>query len=433
MHFTDNKIRLIKPRDKVFELFDDGRTGLGLRVRPSGKKLFTFTTRRNGKLSKMTLGTFGLPEEGKMTLDMAREEIARIRIAQEQGLDPIARRRQNVRLETFYKTIGINENSTVGEVAGAFLKLDAAVNKKDKGKDDSYKLQKYILPRWGNVPMRELKRADIRQLLNEICHDQQKLYQSNRVRALLSKLFNFAIEYEIVEYNPVANIKPFPETAREIYFETDEEIKLFWANLDNTTMSKKMRLCLRLCLVTGQRITEILGMTRGELNLERKEWIVAKNRTKHKKAPHLVPLTDLAVELINEAIKYSPNSDFVFESDNKPNVPIDHTSINKPLRNNLNVFQIPKYWRPHDLRRTVETHMNRLGIDSKIVAHITDHYSEMHIGVSKVYNHYKYEPEKRQAMEIWCKYLQDVTGGPQDNSPLQGNVIDFKPRTNKPK
>ncbi|MBT6427308.1 MAG: DUF4102 domain-containing protein, partial [Rhodospirillaceae bacterium] len=52
---TDRSIDALKPKSERFEVWEDGRTGLGLRVTPRGVRTFVFMYRFAGKARRMTL------------------------------------------------------------------------------------------------------------------------------------------------------------------------------------------------------------------------------------------------------------------------------------------------------------------------------------------------------------------------------------------
>ena len=58
MRFTDRSIAAIKPKSERYEVWEDSRTGLGVRVSPAGRKSFIYMYRFDGKPRRMTLGTY---------------------------------------------------------------------------------------------------------------------------------------------------------------------------------------------------------------------------------------------------------------------------------------------------------------------------------------------------------------------------------------
>ena len=58
MRMTDRGIAALKPKIERYEAWEDGRTGLGVRVSPKGRKSFIYMYRFDGKARRMGLGTY---------------------------------------------------------------------------------------------------------------------------------------------------------------------------------------------------------------------------------------------------------------------------------------------------------------------------------------------------------------------------------------
>ena len=68
-------------------------------------------------------------------------------------------------------------------------------------------------------------------------------------------------------------------------------------------------------------------------------------------------------------------------------------------------------WTLHDLRRTVVTGMNELGIAPHVVEAVVNHVSgRAKAGVAGVYNRAAYAIEKRTALQAWADHLDQVLG-----------------------
>jgi integrase len=106
--------------------------------------------------------------------------------------------------------------------------------------------------------------------------------QANRILALISKIFNFALSKEIVEVNPATRVvKPSSERTRERFL-NDEEIKAVWRAFENE--GSQNAALFKLLLLTTQRRDEVMRMRRDELNLDTGEWLLSGERTKNKRA-----------------------------------------------------------------------------------------------------------------------------------------------------
>jgi integrase len=226
---------------------------------------------------------------------------------------------------------------------------------------------------------------------------------------------------------------PSNENSRERYLSADE-IRLFWNNLDATDAMPEIKRALRLILVTGQRPGEVMGLHRQEI--EGRWWTLPKERSKNREANRIY-LTDMALELIGDAKEY------IFESPRKrrgekeetneiASHPFDPLVATKSIKRNLavpitndngrplftdegkpavkNILGVAPFT-PHDLRRTVSTHMAEIGIDEQTIDRIQNHVTNRKRGVTHVYVRYTYDKEKKAAMEAWERKLKSIVTG----------------------
>ena len=92
------------------------------------------------------------------------------------------------------------------------------------------------------------------------------------------------------------------------------------------------------------------------------------------------------------------------------------------------------HFRAHDLRRTAASYMGEAGVDRFHIAHVLNHRSVTHSTVTAVYDRYRYDKEKRAALEKWAEVLSEIvdvkpapTTAPTKLARRQ-NVYEFKPR-----
>jgi integrase len=65
-------------------------------------------------------------------------------------------------------------------------------------------------------------------------------------------------------------------------------------------------------------------------------------------------------------------------------------------------------FRAHDLRRTAASFMGEAGVDRFHIAHVLNHRSVTHSTVTAIYDRYRYDKEKRLALEAWEKALKNI-------------------------
>ena len=75
------------------------------------------------------------------------------------------------------------------------------------------------------------------------------------------------------------------------------------------------------------------------------------------------------------------------------------------------------HFRAHDLRRTAASYMGEAGVDRFHIAHVLNHRSVTHSTVTAIYDRYRYDKEKRAALEKWAEVL--------------GGIVDVKPASAK--
>jgi integrase len=164
-------------------------------------------------------------------------------------------------------------------------------------------------------------------------------------------------------------------------------------------------------LVTGQRREEVAGMRWSELDRELREWTIPGERTKNSKT-HVVPLSSLAVRLIDvlAASQAWPAKGPVFTT--RGDVPISGFSkIKKQLDASMcreAAHRELSPWRMHDLRRTLATGLQRLGVRFEVIEAILNHVSGSKSGIAGVYQRHEWASEKREALERWGAKLENL-------------------------
>lgn len=156
---------------------------------------------------------------------------------------------------------------------------------------------------------KEITRRDVRNLLEEIA--ERAPIMANRTLALIRKMYNFAIERDWVEANACQGIKWLaPERQRDRVL-SEDEIRRFWAALDEEHPITAA--LFRLRLLTAQRGGEVHGATWDEMDLQSGWWTIPAERSKNK-LTHRVPLSPPALKILKELKKEVGDSPWVFPS-----------------------------------------------------------------------------------------------------------------------
>lgn len=170
-------------------------------------------------------------------------------------------------------------------------------------------------------------------------------------------------------------------------------------------MSENCSRIIKLLLITGQRLGEVSGTHKDEIDLGLKQWTIPGIWSKNG-FPHVVPLWDLAVEIIRE-MDGGNGPLFRGEDGAALNSHFVGRAITRAREGKR--FEIAS-WSAHDLRRTALTGM-ALRVSPHVIAHVANHRLIAKSGVT--FAHYvmhAYEKEKRAALDMWSERLAAVIG-----------------------
>lgn len=414
---TDRTVAALKPaapEQRQYEVWDAVLPSFGIRVGSRGNKAFVVMARVDGKLKRTTLGRYP-----HMSLADARKRAGKVIEDAACGID----QRELERSEKHARER--QRRNTFGAVAADFM-VHHAIHLRTK-EEMQRKLDQDILPAWRDLPIRSITRSEVRQMLRDKAATAP--IAANRVLALISTIFNWAIDEEIVEANPAARMRrPAPEVERERSL-SDDELRSIWRAADQA--GYPFGPLVQLLILTGQRRGEVASLQWSDIRDA--EWHLPNERTKSGRG-HAVPLSSYAMRVLEQVPQVGS---YVFSSGMEPRKrKVDPEAEEKKHRRGDKAFQgwsrakarldaiIGRQWvtagaqrepgveakgiadwRLHDIRRTVATGMRTLGVDRLTVSKILNHREA---GITKVYDRYAGDPEKRRALEHWGRHVEDL-------------------------
>jgi integrase len=389
--FTSRWVRSVKPpthTDRIdyfdYSYFNKGQA-LVLRVRRSGTKSWCVVYIKNGKnRPPYTLGRYPA-----LSLADAAETGAQILGQLLTNVDPVQARNERAADPDFE------------QIAELFL-LRYCAHKKDSGRRDREILTRDFITLWGSEKAQDIRRRDVVAVLDRIAD--RGPVAANRALACIRKLFNWAIQRDLLETNPATNIPHNRETTRDRVLSVDE-IKTLWPAIEAADMAEGIRLLLQLMLVTGQRKAEWLVAEWSEFDLTGGWWTIPAEHAKNGQS-HRVPLSPLALKLLTNARQASDRSDLVLPSP-RTGKPMAGGAVDRAVRNNRDRFPM-QHWTPHDLRRSAASHWGRLEVPRLIIKKLLNHTDS---DITAVYDRHSYDKEKKAALDTWGRELQQLVGG----------------------
>ena len=359
-------------------IWDDEVPGFGVRLYPTGKKSFVLSYRDNNRKSIMVIGNYSV-----LTLDAARKDARAKLVGLNEGVNPLQERQKE------------RQGKLIKDLCAAYIERHA-VNKKS-GKDDITRIERFIVPEWGNLLVTNIKRADVAALHSKL--EKHGHYQANRVYSLLSKMFNLARVWGFVpeeHINPCFGIEKFKEEKRDRFVSHEEFPKL--AEAINAELNQSVVSAIWLYLLTGVRKEELLTLEWANIDLERKE--LKLNDTKNGKA-HYLPLSIAAVDILNQTPRIEGNP-FVIVGKN----PGCHlVNIAKPWER-IRLAAGLEDVRLHDLRRTVGSWLAQSGNSLHLIGKVLNHSNQ---STTAIYSRFG-QDNVRDALEQHGQLLTGMVG-----------------------
>jgi integrase len=321
----------------------------------------------------------------------------------------------------------------VAEIAEVYLAEYAKVYKRPAGYwMDNWQLKTYVLPRWGGRPVTDVTKQDVQALLEAVAsgklaaNGKPTKVAPRNLKAVLSKLFDWAADRGLVAGNPAAGVK-LPIAVREHLKQggrdrvlSDEEIHTLWQALGGIEADPRIEgqgavtaAAFRLVLLTAQRPGEVLSMRWRDVE-DGEWWVVPAEVAKNGEA-NRVYLSPQARGILQGLRDLTGGSEWVLESGRKPGYPL--TTV-KTANQAIIRRQDMRHWTPHDLRRTAASKMRAMGVYRVVVQAILNHKDR---SVTAVYDRYggpRGLPSSQSPWEIdlrgWSRRAaaQSVVGSP---------------------
>ncbi len=392
-----------KPTTKDVFVRDAELRGFALKVSAAGVKSYVVEYRlpggRGSEKGRYTIGKHGSP----WTPESARKEALIVLEGVRRGINPMTakqdKHRETVNLafagyvDLFIEKYGKRSMVRSWPMARAALRY-------------------HVLPKWQNRPITQITRSEVSSLTMRIADDKPAI--ARYIHALLRKMFRWAVSRGDIALSPMADMEPPAVVPSRDRVLTDTELRAVWhASLSITPFYGP---AVRLLIATGQRRDEVIGMNFDELDMQARQWLIPAARCKNGVAT-IVPLNDFAiVELVSlgaldrkRGLVFTTTGTTCISGLSKCKRRLDGLVLANLHQNDPEATLIP--WRIHDLRRTVATGLQKLGVKLEVTEAVLNHLSGSRSGIVGVYQRYDFKDEKRAALEAWGRHLAALLNG----------------------
>ena len=372
----------VEHTDTVF--WDRDLPGFGVRVYPSGRKVFVVQCRGPAGLRRRSLGPYGA-----LSCERARR---RARAA----LDRIKRGRE--------AGAAASERAlTVAELAERYMEAHVAVNC-NAHTQGIYRgsLRNHILPALGSRPVAAVGPADA-----EALHHSLRATPSaaNRALGVLSKMFALAQDWGLVppRGNPCRFVKQYRQGMRERFLSADEYRRVGRALCEleaQSALRARAAAALRLLMVTGCRLTEVLTLRWDDVDRKAGEL-----RLRHAKTgPRMVALTPAALRVLSE-LRRVPRSRWVFAGSTPDRRLSQLTTYWRWVRARAGVEDV----RIHDLRHSFASRALALGESLTMIGRLLGHAD---MGATARYAHLARDADKVAVARVGDSIEADILRTP---------------------
>jgi integrase len=381
------------PKAGRVEYQDDGCPGLRLRIGSSGTKTFIVRKRTGDKVVNVTIGRYG----------------PRLGLAE-------ARKRARALLSDLEAGKGVPKPKTREGSSGTIRALippylASKVNLRSHAEIKRV-LERYVLPELGDRMADTITRQDVTELVDEIAETAPVMARA--VHAQLSAFYKWALPRLRMEGNPCRDAgRPSKPKARARVL-AEDELRALWSVSNGEALPFGPG--IKLLILTGQRRDEVFSADRAEFDMVAKVWTIPAERAKNGLA-HIVPLSAATLAVlatipeIEGSPKLFPTRTKAGQAERGPSgfskaVARIRLAVDEELER-----EGGEHWTLHDIRRTVATGLQRVGVRFEVTEAVLNHVSGSKGGIAGVYQHHDWKEEKRVALDLWAAELDRIVTG----------------------
>jgi integrase len=390
---SDSKILALKPpKSGQVEYLDAAVPGLRVRVGVSGTKTFVLRKRIAGKNRNLTLGRFG----ERLTIAEARKKARQILSDIELKADPAAALPKPQRRVVHEHTL----NALWPNYRQAKMHLRTLP-------EIERIFKRHILPEFGDRAADGITRSEITRFIDRI--GKRTPVMARNILSQFSAFYSWALpRLDRLPGNPCrdAGRPPKPKPRERVL--SDAEVGALWHVLDGE--GHPFGPAIKILLLTGQRRNEVFEAERFEFDLDKQVWTIPAARAKNGVA-HLVPLSPPVLALVTELLDHDRSEKLIPARGNWEAGPSGFSKAMNRIRCDLEkrLGEPVPHWTLHDLRRTMATGLQRLGVRLEVTEATLNHLSGSRGGIVGVYQRHNYFSEKKAALAAWSKEVKRLS------------------------
>ncbi|MFP6829553.1 MAG: integrase arm-type DNA-binding domain-containing protein [Gammaproteobacteria bacterium] len=393
MPLTHALISTIKPTNRTQRLFDG--SGLYLEVSPSGAKYWRQKYRYKGKEKRLAHGVY--PD---ISLKQARERRDTAKRLLANDIDPGEHKKS-------LKAAAITGNENSFEVVALEWHAKQIVRWSEVHAVSIKRLlDRDIFPWLGKHPVAEITPPQLLVVVRRI-ENRGAIETAHRALSNCGQIFRYGIATTRCQRDPSSDLKGALTPVKHGHFAAITEPKRIGELLrmiDGHQCTLVVSCALKLSPLLFLRPSELRKCKWQDINLSTKELRFVVSKTQE---PLIVPLSKQAIAILEELKPLTENGEFVFPNARSRKRPMSNNAVLGALRS----MGIPKEEMcGHGFRAMARTLLDEvLGERPDIIEHQLAHAVRDPNG--RAYNRTAHLPERRQMMQRWANYLDNLREG----------------------
>lgn len=384
---TDRALRNLKATGTAYKHTDGD--GLYVDVLGSGKRVWRYAFRFNGKQTTVTLGEY--PALG---LEEARQRHRTARQMVREGKHPDHERQaERERSER-------ERQNTLESVAREWIAEKLKIRTAGYRRQVTSALGRHVFPKLGARSIRGIEPPEVLALVRDVERTAGSA-AALHVRIWMGGAFRYGVATGRCARDPVADLRGAIARHKSKHHRTIEarDIPAFTAALESNTACRRIvRLYLWLLLLTFVRPGELIGAKWTEIDWPASLWRIPAERTKGKRN-HLVPLSGPVQAKLKELQALAAGSELLFPGEYNPRQAMPLTSAHNVLERLGWIDRLTL----HGFRSLASTCLNEMGWRPDVIEAQLAHLEPN--STRAAYNRAKYLPERARMMQAWADFV----------------------------
>jgi integrase len=431
MKLTERKIEMLAVeqgrKDRL--VFDETQRGLAVRITASGGRTYLAQYTLHGHKWRVPLGACSA-----VSLAKAREAAAAMMGDVAKGRNPAADRKAAAAAERAKR---VRARLTLRVLIEDWNRLHLA-KQRPSYEAEAVRALHRAFAGWLDDAAEDLDRASVVRALDALSRRRERAERgkpkgsaiAGRTAAYGRAAFGWALKRGMVTANPFSHLPVSKSISKRERVLTDDEVGDIWRAAEK--MAAPYGSIVRLLVLTGQRRGEVAGLKWNELTDDLANWTLSGERTKNG-VTHIVPLSAPARDLLRSLLPEDereakrilaerrakselalPGLAGTFAGWSKSKTALDKAIKQARAKAAVTAGEGPAQlepWSLHDIRRSVATGLQRLGVRLEVTEAVLNHISGSRGGIAGVYQRHDWAAEKRAALDAWAIHVLTASEG----------------------